>query len=255
MIEIDLVFVPADRVDADDVAIVVDVLRMTTTATVLFSRHLHELTVIADADHATRWAERTGSLLFGERGGLPLPGFDGGNSPIDRLHDELSGRSAILCTTNGSRAVEAASGARHVLLGAVVNAGAVARQAVALAAGNVTLVCAGTNGAPSLDDVLGAGCIIAEIRDLEPEAVITDAARMAFLISANAAGVPATLSESKHARTLVGLGFREDVAFAARLNALDVVAQSDTDIPTRFRRADQGRSAGPPNRRAAASRR
>jgi phosphosulfolactate phosphohydrolase-like enzyme len=69
------------------------------------------------------------------------------------------------------------------------------------------------------------------------------------------AGVGATLSESTHARTLVGLGFREDVAFAGRRNTLDVVAQRDTDTANRFRRADQGRSAGPPNRRAAASRR
>jgi 2-phosphosulfolactate phosphatase len=238
MLELDLVFVPPHPGEPHDVAVVVDVLRMTTTATVLFARGLHELFVVADADEAARLARTTGASLFGERGGLPLPGFDGGNSPVERLHDDLTGQSAILCTTNGSGAVEAVASARHVLLGALVNARAVARTALTLVDRRILLVCAGTHGAPSLDDVLGAGQVIAEVVDLTPTARLTDAARMASLLAADARGVAATLDEARHAHTLRELGFGADVAFAARPNGFDVVAQRVGDRPTRFRRAE-----------------
>lgn len=239
MLELDLVFVPSEPSDsedvAEDVAVVIDVLRMTTTATVLFARGLHELFVVADPDEAARLARRTGALLLGERGGLPLPGFDGGNSPLERLHDDLNGRSAILCTTNGSRAVEAAAGARHLLLGALVNARAAAHRAVSLAHRRILLVCAGTHGAPSLDDVLGAGLIIAEVVDLAPTAHLSDAARIAARLATDTRGLTASLGEAGHAHTLVELGFEADVAFAARSNAFDVVAQRVSGDPIRFR--------------------
>jgi 2-phosphosulfolactate phosphatase len=236
-LELDLLFVPSDAVETDDVAVVIDVLRMTTTATVLFARGLHELFVVADADEATHLARRTGALLLGERGGLPLPGFDGGNSPVERLHDDLRDRSAILCTTNGSKAVEVAAGARHVVLGALVNARAVAQRVVVLADRRVLLVCAGTHGSPSLDDVLGAGHVILEIIRKAPTARLTDAARMALLLAADARGVRAILQDAHHARTLDALGFETDVAFAARLNAFDIVAQRVDDAPMRFQRS------------------
>ncbi len=237
MLELDLAFVPVRPSDPEDVAVVVDVLRMTTTAAVLFARGLHELFVIADADEAARLARRTGALLLGERGGLPLPGFDGGNSPLERLHDDLSGRSAILCTTNGSRAVEAVASARHVLLGALVNASAVADRAVALAERRILLVCAGTGGAPSLDDVLGAGRVIAAIADRVPAARLTDAARIATMIAADARGVAAVLGEARHAHTLTDLGFERDVAFAARSDTFDGVAERVGVRPIRFHQA------------------
>ncbi len=237
MLELDLTFVPVRPSDPEDVAVVVDVLRMTTTAAVLFARGLDELFVIADADEATRHAHRTGALLLGERGGLPLPGFDGGNSPVERLNDDLSGRSAVLCTTNGSRAVEAVASARHVLLGALVNATAVADRAVALAERRILLVCAGTGDAPSLDDVLGAGKVIAAIADRIPAARLTDAARIATRIAADERGVAAVLGEARHAQTLTDLGFERDVVFAARPDTFDCVAQRVTGSPSRFRRA------------------
>lgn len=229
--ELDVAFTPAG--DPRDVAVVIDVLRMTTTAAALLAGGMERLTIVADTADAIAHAGASGALLFGERMGLPYPGFDGGNSPIEHARRDYGGRSAILCTTNGSKAVGVVAGARHVLLGAIVNAPAVARLAVSLAHERITLVCAGTDGAVSLDDVLGAGCIAVEVMrhgGFEP----TDAARIALTVAAGGAGVGATLASAGHAHTLGGLGFAEDVEYAARLGSVAHVARLVGRAPFEF---------------------
>ncbi len=231
--QLDLAFAPPW--EAEDVAVVVDVLRMTTTAAALFSRGLDELAVFAEVDAAREHARRFGSLLLGERGGVALPGFDGGNSPLELEANKVSGRQAILCTSNGSRAVEAAAGARELLLGSIVNAAAVARQAVQLANGSITLICAGTDGLPSLDDALGAGCIAREVMRLVPGAAASDAVIMAAELAASPKGLAVMLAMSHHAETLGALGFSADVEFAGLRDTLSVVPRRSASEPTRFR--------------------
>jgi 2-phosphosulfolactate phosphatase len=215
-----------------DVAVVIDVLRMTTTASHLFARGLGELFVVADIDGARAQAARSGALLLGERGGHPIPGFDGGNSPLERL--EVTGRSAVLCTTNGSRAVAAVAPARHVLLGSVVNARATAVRALSLVKSGITLVCAGTLGQVSLDDVVGAGCVARELLKHEPSLRTDDATTLALSLVEGQRDLSTLLRRAEHARHLLTLGYARDVTFAARLNALDTVPERDPKNPLRF---------------------
>lgn len=211
---------------------VIDVLRMTTTASSLLSRGLRELFVVAEVGEAQALAARTGALLLGERGGHPVPGWGGGNSPLERL--ELSGRSAVLCTTNGSKVVGFAAPARHVLLGSVVNARAVAARALALAKDGVTLLCAGTLGRVSLDDVIGAGCVARELLKLEPTLRTGDATTLALGLLEGQRDLHAFLRRAEHAKHLIALGYARDVAFAAALNTLSAVPERDPKNPLRF---------------------
>lgn len=233
--QLELAFVPPAR--TEDVAIVVDVLRMTTTAAALLSRGLAELAVVADVDAARLYSRTVDGLLLGERGGVALPGFDGGNSPLENVSRDLSGRHATLCTSNGSKAVEAAALARELLLGAIVNASAVARLAVDLAADSITVICAGTDGRPSLDDVLGAGCIAREVMRLLPECAASDSAKLAVEIASSPKGIPALLAASRHAGTLRDLGFHADIDYAGKLDALTVVPRRTAAAPAVFRAA------------------
>jgi len=229
--ELDVAFLPVG--DRLDVAVVIDVLRMTTTAATLLGGGMRCLTIIAEADAALTHAAGSGALLFGERMGLPYPGFDGGNSPTEHDGRDYGGRSAILCTTNGSRAVGLVANARHVLLGAIVNAPAVARLAAHLASDRVTLVCAGTNGEISLDDVLGAGCIAVELVRLG-DFSLTDAARIAMAVACGATEVGTMLATAHHAHTLGQLGFAGDIEYAGRLGTVDKVAHLVGRTPLEF---------------------
>jgi len=230
--ELDVAFLPAG--EPSDVAVVIDVLRMTTTAAVLLEGGMRSITIVADTTEALALAAETRALVFGERHGLPFTGFDGGNSPVEHLTADYGGRPAILCTTNGSRAVEAVASARCVLLGAIINARAVARLALSMANDRISLVCAGTDGVMSLDDVLGAGCIAAEVVGADPDTELSDSTKIALELARSADGVDTMLSKAGHADTLRELGFAEDVALAGRLSTIGLVARLVVRGPAGF---------------------
>ncbi|MEX2540462.1 MAG: 2-phosphosulfolactate phosphatase [Trueperaceae bacterium] len=217
-----------------DVVVVIDVLRMTTTAAALFESGLQELMVVADIGAARELAAVRGALLVGERGGVELDGFDGGNSPLEYVGRDLKGMCAVLCSSNGSRAVEEVAGADELLLGCINNARAVAQSAVSLSQDRISLVCAGTGNRLSFDDVLAAGSIARELLKLEPEAALDDGARLALLALESSPGLGASLMSTGHGRTLAQLGFTADIEFAAALNRSCVVPIRSLRRPATF---------------------
>ncbi len=205
---------------------------MTTTSGLLFSRGLEELFVVAEVEDARGLAAQTGALLLGERGGEKIEGFDGGNSPLEYTQS-LSGQKAILCTSNGSKAVQTTREVEHVFLGAIVNAKAVAEKVLEVATENVTLICAGTGGRISLDDILGAGCIAREMLELST-LDLTDAGKVALGSLELNPDLLSGLKSAHHSTVLKDLGYEEDIAFAAKLNLLDTVPVRISRNPTCF---------------------
>ncbi len=233
MIHLHLSLLPHSK--ETDTAIVVDILRMTTTSAVLMSRGLAELYVVAAESEARELAKEKKALLLGERGGLPMGGFDGGNSPIEYFRKDLKGKRAVLCTSNGSKAVEAASEAKHLLLGSTVNAAAVAELALQHAEKSISILCAGTLGEISLDDALGAAVIAREIQRLQQVEIIGDES---FLMLHALRGLDAPLAEqfrrAKHGQLVIDLGFEKDLTFAAERNTLQNVAVRKNKNPALF---------------------
>ena len=230
---LDVQFLPRSTYEGSfEAAVIVDVLRMTTTSSLLFSKGLEDLFVVAEVEEARRLAEQTGALLLGERGGEKLDGFDGGNSPLEYTRS-LRGRSAVLCTSNGSRAVQMTREVEHVFLGAIVNAQAVARKVLEVAKKNIILICAGTGGQISLDDVLGAACIVREMLELS-KLDLTDACKVALSCLERHPDLFSGLQNAYHSTVLKRLGYEDDIAFAAKLDLLDTVPLRTSQTPTRF---------------------
>jgi 2-phosphosulfolactate phosphatase len=172
------------------------------------------------------------ALLCGEVGGLPPEGFDYGNSPIEFACLPLSGREAILATSNGTRALHAVSAAPAVFVGCLRNRAAVAQAAFTAArlhAGGVLVLCAGNDyGATfSLDDAVTAGAIADAAQSLcmgsgeQPE--LTDAALAALRLFASYGQPESAFREGMHGRTLQRLGFEEDLRFCSLLDQSTMV--------------------------------
>jgi 2-phosphosulfolactate phosphatase len=139
----------ADELDREETAVVVDVLRATSTATVALHRGAASVHPVGTPEDARRRAEALDDpLLVGERDRGSLDGFVD-NSPADLAERDLTGRDVVLTTTNGTGALLAARGAGRVLAAGLVNASAVAR---AVAGEPVALVAAGWRGQPAEDD-------------------------------------------------------------------------------------------------------
>ena len=111
-------------------------------------------------EEAFRLREEQGDacLLGGERGGIKIDGFDLSNSPDDYGPNVVRGKTIGFTTTNGTKALLKCREASRILIGAFVNISVVAKE---LAAENrdVHIVCAGTNGAITGEDVLFAGAL------------------------------------------------------------------------------------------------
>src|SRR5438045_2629948 len=141
------------------IVVVLDVLRATTTMITALAYGVREIRIFPDTTSARQAAKSAeGAILCGEENCLKPADFDLGNSPGD-LNIEHSGSTLFMSTTNGTRAILAARGSAKVLIGALVNATAVANELRRLRS-NVILLCAGTHGQVAMEDVIGAGAIL-----------------------------------------------------------------------------------------------
>lgn len=212
-------------------AVMVDVLRASTTMVAALGSGCGAVHPVEGVEAARLRAARIGgALLCGERGGVAPQGFDLGNSPCSCTPETVGGRELVLTTTNGTRALTRLDGAHDILIGSITNRAALS-EVLAASGAPVVVVCAGTGGRVSLDDVIAAGLIVERLVDAGLRS--TDAANTALHTAHNAIRIHGSIGEAlgatAHGAYLVGLGFGADVGHAARLDSSGVVPRLDRE--------------------------
>jgi 2-phosphosulfolactate phosphatase len=226
--KIDVAFTPGEP-PAAAVAIVIDVLRATTTIAHALSQGYERVLACAGVDRARELRSRLGdgTLLAGERGCVRPEGFDFGNSPREFADGGPRGSTLVLTTTNGTRAVVAAAGrAETVLVGSLANltaCAAAAARTARKAKGDVFIQCAGVAGEFAIDDAYTAGRFVAELRVWLAEWDASDAAQAAEAIASAFPSAVEGLGASTSARNLRAADLADDVRYCAREGVLDVV--------------------------------
>jgi 2-phosphosulfolactate phosphatase len=150
---------------AGGTVVVIDVLRATTTIAYALAAGAKTVIPCGEIDEALKVAAKFPAderILGGERGGLRIEGFDLGNSPEEYTPARVKGKTLIFTTTNGTRALLHAKMAKQILLGAFVNASAVAQQLIGQE--TIHLLCAGTDGQPTDEDITLAGMLVEKTR-------------------------------------------------------------------------------------------
>ena len=167
-----------DESNTHDVYIVLDVIRATTTQSVMLDQGAARILVASTVEEAKEAAQKIpGRLLCGERNVQPVPGFDYGNSPVQFSQVDLTGRELIMTTTNGTRAFYACPSDATRLAGSFYNAEAAALKALEMAkdqGGNISLVCAGELDYFALDDAVCAGYLALELHRLQGQVLPLD---------------------------------------------------------------------------------
>src|SRR5687768_3032349 len=105
---------------AGGVVVVIDVLRASTTITYALAAGARELIPCLEIDDARAAATKLPPaqvVLGGERQGLPIAGFDLGNSPRDYTPERVGGKTVVFTTTNGTKAMLQCRQAARVLIG------------------------------------------------------------------------------------------------------------------------------------------
>jgi 2-phosphosulfolactate phosphatase len=207
-------------------AVIVDVLRASTTITSSLVAGANAIVPCLTIDDARNVAAQHEALLGGERGGIKCDGFDFGNSPTEYTPDAVAGRTIAFTTTNGTRALMKSKNAAEIVIGSFVNLSAVADKCRAVGQ-NLHIVCAGTDGVISAEDVLFAGLLAARLNGSDQFQPADDATQIAMDFShANAENPPRLLEairRSQGGRNLIELGCDADIEFAANIDRFDIV--------------------------------
>jgi 2-phosphosulfolactate phosphatase len=211
-VRVHVAFTPDEAGEAS-VAVVVDVIRATSTVCQALAAGTPRVLCCAEIDEARTLKEELGEgLTGGERDAVRIEGFDVGASPREFV--EPLAEPLILSTTNGTRTILAAvARAGEVLLGSLLNLDALA-AALRERGRDVVIVCAGYKGSFALDDAYCAGRIV-ELLDADR----SDAAVAAAVL---ARAYPDALT-GLNARTYGPPGLEADIEFCARESVLDVV--------------------------------
>jgi 2-phosphosulfolactate phosphatase len=209
------------------VLVVVDVLSFSTSVSVAVSRGAAVVPLPWRDARAAEAARSAGAVLAGSRRAA------GWSLSPSSLRSLPAGTRLALPSPNGATLSALAAGAGcRVLAGCLRNASAVAAAAARLAgSGAIAVVPAGERwlleGAPlrpAVEDLVGAGAVVAGLRALgigpaSPEAVVAaDVFRCAL-----ERGLLETLTECSSGRELAADGFSSDVALAAEHDVTDAV--------------------------------
>ncbi len=224
------VFLTASSATEEDLkgksVIVVDVLRACSTIVTALNHGARAVIPVADMAEASRISAHMGtttSLLGGERGGTKIEGYALGNSPEEYAPEAVQGKTVVLTTSNGTRAVTQARGAAEIAIGCFLNVSKVIEFAWK-AEHDVVLLCAGSDDRVSLEDILCAGLILNQLWADTHHRERSDAAHIALSLYAyDKDDLTNALTRSNHAQRLIELGFEEDVRYCARVDALPLL--------------------------------
>jgi 2-phosphosulfolactate phosphatase len=205
--------------------VVFDILRATSSMITALEHGAAEIHPVCTIEEALALkSQMPDAVLGGERHGELIPGFDVGNAPPEYV--TMSGRTIITTTTNGTVALRACEGAQCVLVGALLNLGALAEELRRAQPENVLLVCAGTFAELALEDAYAAGALIAYLG----APLLTDAAHTALATFRQFSTPLDALRAAKNGVALSAKGRGAEVEWCARRSVFNVVGQMQSAV-------------------------
>ena len=213
-----------------DVAVVIDVLRATTTISCALKNGADSIQVFADLDllkeSALKWHSNE-KIMLGERGGKKIEGFDLGNSPLAVTKKVVEGKRLFMSTTNGTKSLQKVQHAKHLFAMGLLNRRAVAEKIIMLQSENVLILGSGWEGSYSLEDSLAAGALASYLMtNCDSEVNIINDELQAALALWNfwKNDILKCLKTATHGKRLTNLGdYEEDFKCCSQLDCLDIV--------------------------------
>jgi 2-phosphosulfolactate phosphatase len=209
------------------VAAVIDVLRASTTivhALAHGAKAVVPFESVEQARAAARHFPDGTALLGGERGGERIDGFDLGNSPLEYTPQRVSGRTILFTTTNGTRALRQCRSSERVLIAAFVNQRALV-ETVQREDRPVNLVCAGTDGQLTAEDILFAGAVASALALPSTDVQTQMAVDYYRARSLDETAFREAIRSSRGGQNLQRLGMDADIERASQRDMFDIVPE------------------------------
>jgi 2-phosphosulfolactate phosphatase len=201
--------------------VVIDVLRATSTIVTALDNGAKEVIPVATVEFAVKVSGGMFgglTLLCGERNTKKLEGFALGNSPFEYTPDVVKGKSIVLFTTNGSKAIVKAKFSANQLICSFLNLNAVS-EIISSHDADIEILCSGNGSNFSIEDTVCAGKLISEIMLRKENVVLSDAAKASLNLNKSfGRSILKMLTESEHGKQLLENGFEKDIKFCSKLN-------------------------------------
>ena len=225
-----------------DIAVVIDVLRATTTIAWALKNGADSIQVFADLDLLKKSAKKwdvNKRLMLGERGGKKIEGFDLGNSPLSVTRKTVLGKRLFMSTTNGTKSLKKVQHAKHLFAMGLPNRKAIAEKIISLNSENVIILGSGWEGSYSLEDSLAAGALTSYLKtNCNSEVnILNDELQAALALWDSWKNeILKCLKTATHGKRLTSLGdYEDDLKCCSELDCLDIVpAQVERGIIRAF---------------------
>ena len=219
----------------DKTVVMIDVLRASSTMVTALQNGAKGIIAVEDMDDASKISHNLDAesfLMSGEKNGVTIEGYDLVNSPLEHSREVVNGKTIILNTTNGTKAIRRCSLADQIVVGSFLNLNAIVEYLQHLDE-EVLLVCAGWRGRLSLEDILCAGNIIYELCDGDLPNRARDGAKVAFgLYEKFSDDIEKSIKSSNYAIRLKDIVSREDLEYCCQRSITDILPALNEGIIT-----------------------
>jgi len=242
---LEVLFTPADfaalksRKLDDTLCVVFDIFRATSSMVTALANGAEAIIPVGEIPEALAIKRQSPAvLLAGERDGVRInalltggTNFDLGNSPREFTKEKIAGKTIVMTTTNGTRALCSCTRANAVLIGSFLNLQATADFILQAAPENLLLICSGTYDQAAYEDALGAGALCELLRNHLGQTQVSDSAKMAAeLYSIAKKDLLTAASSSRNGMRLGALPeLREDVPFCMQRDIFNFAAMLNQD--------------------------
>jgi 2-phosphosulfolactate phosphatase len=204
----------------DAIVVVIDILRATTAMCAAFHHGVDKMIPVATVEEATEY-KKQGFMVGAERNGVPLEGFDFGNSPFSYM-TEIKGQTIVISTTNGTQAIEAARNAHQVVIGAFTNITALCDYLISQKR-SVLLLCSGWKNTFNWEDSIFAGAVTSRLFEAGLHNTGDAAKAMLFLYEQSQKSQIKFIRNSSHAERLAAMGLKKDIKYCFQLDQTTVI--------------------------------
>ncbi len=204
-------------------AIVIDVLRATTVMITALQNGANCIIPLLSPEEAFALKDKLGdmALLGGERGALPIAGFDFDNSPFSYKRELVENKSVVMTTSNGTRAINGARSAKEVIIASFGNVPTVVRYC--RSASEIVIICSGSGDAFTLEDCLCAGLLASELSKYKDAHLSDVAISLKELYSRLKNEVFEVASLGNHFNLLKNKGYVEDLRYCFEIGTCNVL--------------------------------
>lgn len=207
---------------SDRIVVVTDIFRASTTMCAAFKNGAKAIIPVASIDEAKAYKAK-GYKVGAERNVKRCDFADFGNAPTDYTEEKVKGEDIVFTTTNGTQAIDTATDAAILLVGAFSNLNAVADFCIAQKK-DVMILCAGWENQFNIEDTLFGGALANVLTSRGGYQSASDATQVALSMWAEAKGDPrAYVERTEHIKRLEANGLIDSVNYCLAIDTVPLV--------------------------------